>query len=67
MRNRATIALRVGAAEFANWLRHLRTELDGQVTMDDHTVSLSLYFQDEDGNPFEITTYEYGAAMGQLG
>lgn len=57
--NRSTIALRTGADEFAHWLRHLRAELGDAVTVDDHDVSVSLYFRDPDGNPYEITTYEY--------
>ena len=58
-RNRATIALRVGAEQFGQWLSHLRAELRGGVTVEDHEVSMSLYFKDPDGNPYEITTYEY--------
>jgi len=64
--NRATIALRSGAPQFGLWLRHLRKEVSDEVTVEDHEVSLSLYFKDLDGNPFEITTYEYAAAKAQL-
>jgi catechol-2,3-dioxygenase len=32
------------------------------VAVEDHTVALSLYFQDPDGNPYEITSYEYASA-----
>ena len=31
----------------------------------DHELYMSLYFSDPDGNPYEITTYEYAAAKGQ--
>jgi catechol-2,3-dioxygenase len=62
----ATIALRVSAAQFGQWLSHLRHELAVTITVADHGVSLSLYFHDPDGNPYEITTYEYEAAKRQL-
>jgi catechol-2,3-dioxygenase len=65
-KNRATIALRVGAAPFAQWLRHLRHELGNSVTVEDHELSVSLYFRDPDGNPYEITTYDYAAAKALL-
>lgn len=58
-KNRATVALRVGAKQFNQWLIHLRAQLPGIVTVEDHGVSLSLYFHDPDGNPYEITTYEH--------
>ena len=60
--NRATIALRVNAAQFAQWLAHLRRELDGEVALEDHELAVSLYFSDPDGNPYEITTYEHAGA-----
>jgi catechol-2,3-dioxygenase len=61
-KNRATIALRASAEQFGQWLRHLRGELKGDITLEDHDVSLSLYFRDPDGNPYEITSYEHAAA-----
>ena len=61
-KNRATIALRVNAAQFAQWLAHLHRELDGDVTVEDHELSVSLYFRDPDGNPYEITTYDHATA-----
>jgi catechol-2,3-dioxygenase len=63
-KNRATVALRASAHQYVQWLSHLRSELNGAVTVEDHTVSLSVYFKDPDGNPYEITTYEYEAAKG---
>ena len=60
--NRATVALRASAQQYAQWLDHLRNRLNGEVTTEDHAVSLSMYFKDPDGNPYEITTYEYEAA-----
>lgn len=57
---RSTIALRVGAEQYVQWRDHLTRMLAGAVTEEDHTASMSLYFSDIDGNPYEITTYERG-------
>ncbi|MBL0088929.1 MAG: VOC family protein [Ideonella sp.] len=56
---RSTIALRVSAQEFLAWRAHLSSKLPEHPKLENHEVSLSLYFADPDGNPFEITTYEY--------
>jgi len=61
-KNRATVALRVGAQAFGQWRDHLASVAGLKVSVEDHAVSLSLYFSDPDGNPYEITTYEYAAA-----
>jgi catechol-2,3-dioxygenase len=66
-KNRATIALRVNGAQFAQWLAHLRRELDGEVTVEDHELSVSLYFTDPDGNPYEITSYDHASARPLIG
>jgi catechol 2,3-dioxygenase-like lactoylglutathione lyase family enzyme len=57
---RSTIALRVGAGQYVQWRDHLTRVLPGAVTEEDHAASISLYFSDIDGNPYEITTYERG-------
>jgi len=55
-----TIAFRVSAADLEQWIDHLA--VNGiRVTPVDHQVSWSVYFTDDDGNRFEITTYEYEA------
>ena len=59
MKCRSTIALGVGAAEFMEWKRHLSEKLERELRAEDHEVSWSLYFNDPDGNPYEITAYEY--------
>lgn len=64
---RSTIALGVGAAEFVAWQAHLARELGQPPELEDHAASLSLYFHDPDGNPYEITTYEHAAAKARLG
>lgn len=56
---RSTIALRVSAQAFVAWQAHLEAELGMPPELEDHDLSWSLYFSDPDGNPFEITTYEY--------
>jgi catechol-2,3-dioxygenase len=55
----ATIALAVNAENFLAWREHLRGFSELTVEMDDHAVSWSLYFCDPDGNPYEITSYDY--------
>ncbi len=62
---RSTIAMRVSAKGLLEWQHHLRTELGSLPELEDHAVSWSVYFSDPDGNPFEITTYEY-AEIGVL-
>ena len=59
---RSTIALRVSGRDFASWREHLGRELGGAVSFEHHQASVSLYFDDPDGNPYEITTYEVAAA-----
>ena len=59
---RSTIALGANASEFLAWKAHLGQALNKEPTVEDHDVSYSLYFQDLDGNPYEITTYEYQAS-----
>jgi catechol-2,3-dioxygenase len=64
---RSTVALRVGAAAYHAWRSHLEAQLPGQVSEEDHTMSLSLYVRDPDGNPYEITTYEVAQARALAG
>lgn len=63
---RSTIALGVGAPEFAAWRAHLTRTLPQAPSFEDHALSVSLYFNDPDGNPYEITTSEYQAAKAAL-
>jgi catechol 2,3-dioxygenase-like lactoylglutathione lyase family enzyme len=62
---RSTVALRVGAAEYKGWKVHLERALPDQVTEEDHDASMSLYFRDPDGNPYELTTYEVALLKAQ--
>lgn len=63
---RSTIALRVPGAAFAAWQAHLQRELPGGVSFEDHEASVSLYFADPDGNPYELTSYEVAEAKAGL-
>ncbi len=58
---RSTIALGTTAEGLRDWRRHLAAELGRPVDLVDHQVSWSIYFEDPDGNPYEITTYEHEA------
>jgi len=62
----ATVALGVGAREFVAWKAHLAHAFGAPVELEDHDLSWSLYFSDPDGNPYEITTYEYREAAALL-
>ncbi|TFG83327.1 MAG: VOC family protein [Chromatiales bacterium] len=62
----STIALGVGADELLAWKVHLAEALGHEPELEDHQLSVSLYFRDPDGNPYEITTYEYEAAKAGL-
>ncbi|WP_373974596.1 VOC family protein [Chitinibacter sp. SCUT-21] len=60
-----TVAFRVGAQAFGDWRAHLQRH-EVSVDLQDHQVSLSLYFADPDGNRYEITTYDYASARDLL-
>jgi catechol-2,3-dioxygenase len=66
MKTRSTIALGVSAVEYMEWKRHLVQELDEPPASEDHELSLSLYFKEPDGNPYDITTYEHEAVRWAL-
>jgi len=55
----STIAFATGAQDFLAWKTHLTATLDHLPELDDHELSWSLYFHDPEGNPYEITSYEY--------
>ena len=65
-RTRSTVALRVDAPGFLAWRAHLERVLARPIKAVDHDASWSLYFEDPDGNPYEITTYEYTAVRDRL-
>lgn len=65
-RNLSVVALGTDAAGFAQWREHLTRTLPQAPAFVDHDLSLSLYFRDPDGNPYEITTYDVAAARAAL-
>jgi catechol-2,3-dioxygenase len=67
---RSVIAFNTTASEFLAWRAHLTGVFGRTLEAVDHELSWSLYFTDPDGNPFEITSYEYmplAAVLGQPG
>ena len=72
---RQTIAFRVGGAGFLAFLKRLDTlEVTGANgrrlqagDVVDHEHSFSVYFSDPDGNPYELTSYDYDFIREQLG
>ncbi len=54
----ATLALRVDATAFRAWRVHLAAELPQPPSHEDHGESVSIYFRDPDGNPYEITCWD---------
>ena len=63
---RSTVALAVDATQFLAWRTHLAGVFGREVEAVDHQVSWSLYFADPDGNPFEITSYDYATLATKL-
>jgi catechol-2,3-dioxygenase len=55
---RTVVAFAVSGQEYIKWYSHLTYE-GLQVKHNNHEVSWSVYFKDPDGNPYEITTYDY--------
>lgn len=57
---RTTVAFGVDAINFSLWQARLN-EHDIRFTVSDHHITWSIYFTDPDGNPFEITSFDYDA------
>ena len=58
VRTGATVAFSTNAQNYFEWQRQLG-EQSLEFKESDHDLSWSLYFSDPDGNPYEITTYDY--------
>lgn len=65
--NRATVAFGVEGPAFLAWCQHLTEKLKTATVPVDHGLAWSIYFADPDGNPFEITTYDYAHVAGSRG
>ena len=63
---RSVVAIGVDGGAFLAWKVHLSEVLAEPPSLEDHDLSWSLYFRDPDGNPYEITTYEYQAVKHSL-
>ncbi|HZA94837.1 MAG TPA: VOC family protein [Burkholderiaceae bacterium] len=63
---RSTVAFAANASQFLAWWRHLAVALKQPMQPVDHQVAWSLYFSDPDGNPFEITCYDYDLLSAKL-
>lgn len=69
----AAVALRVDGKSFVSFARrNAKTPLydkrrqPATARLQDHQLSLSLYFNDPDGNPIELTTYDHEMARLRL-
>ena len=62
--------MKVDARQLLAWHTHLQAALDlpadKSLKIVDHQFSWSLYFSDPDGNPYEITSYDYAAIAALL-
>lgn len=73
-RTRSTIAFRVGGDSFLEFLGRLPSlNVEGEngrpltaSDVVDHDYCHSLYFSDPDGNPYELTTYDYDDVRASL-
>jgi catechol 2,3-dioxygenase-like lactoylglutathione lyase family enzyme len=63
---RSVVALSASGAQFLSWLKFLESVLGRKLEPVDHEFSWSLYFEDPDGNPFEITSYEHSVIRAGL-
>ena len=57
--NRSVVAFNTSGKEFINWHKKTNDVADGNIEVEDHSVSFSIYFQDPYENPYEITSYDY--------
>jgi catechol-2,3-dioxygenase len=58
---RSVVAFAVGKDDFLAWREHLASVLPRAPELQDHQISWSMYFSDPDGNPYEITSYDYAS------
>ncbi len=59
--NHSTVAIAVDAEAFLAWVKHLNQALNTKLTVYDLKLAWSVFINDLDGNPYEITCYDYDA------
>ena len=72
--NKSTIAFRLDGSEFLEFvdklevlgMRFLNGENASRSAISDHEKAYSVYFADPDGNPIEVTTYDYDVVASGL-
>ena len=57
--NRSVIAFKVTGEEFINCHDKINQSITENIELVDHSSQFSIYFEDLDGNPYEITSYDY--------
>jgi len=57
--NRATLAMAVDAEDFLAWEKHLKKVVNAELEVYDLSLAWSVFIKDPDGNPYEITSYDY--------
>ena len=57
--NRATLAMAVDAEDFLAWEKHLKNVVNAELEVYDLSLAWSVFIKDPDGNPYEITSYDY--------
>jgi len=57
--NRATIAMAVDGEDFLAWEKHLKMMVNAELKVYDLSLAWSVFIKDPDGNPYEITCYDY--------
>jgi catechol 2,3-dioxygenase-like lactoylglutathione lyase family enzyme len=62
---RSTIALRVDGAALLAWRERVQAATGLRLELVDHGASWSFYFDDPDGNPYEVTSYEVAPLRAQ--
>ena len=46
-KNRSVVAFNTSGKEFINWHKKINDVVDGNIEVEDHSVSFSIYFQDQ--------------------
>ncbi len=49
----------VDAEDFLAWEKHLKNVVNAELEVYDLSLAWSVFIKDPDGNPYEITSYDY--------